>query len=96
MTHVVLAVGLAPGVCANVKVDVLLPTGGAAGTKQPVWQAAACELQVIMQLVVAEVCAKRILSPADAPPAAAIIATPNTTAKLRMTAPAENHSRAAL
>ena len=79
IVQVVLALGLAPGVCANVKVDVVLPTGGAAGVKQPDWQAAACELQVIMQFVVVELCA-------DAPPDAAITATPNTTAKLRMTA----------
>ena len=30
------------------------------GTTQPVWQVAACELQLIMQLVVAELCASRI------------------------------------
>jgi hypothetical protein len=65
----VLAVELAPGawVCA---IAVLVePTGGADGTKQPVWHVAACALQVIMQFVVVEICAKRIFPLADAAPA---------------------------
>jgi hypothetical protein len=35
-------------------------TGALGGTTQVVWQLAAWELQVIMQLVVVELCAKRI------------------------------------
>jgi hypothetical protein len=34
ITHVVLAVGLGPGCCAKVMADVVVPTGGAPGTKQ--------------------------------------------------------------
>jgi hypothetical protein len=34
-------------------------TGAAGGTTQVVWQLAAWELQVIMQLVVVELCARR-------------------------------------
>ena len=85
MTHEVLAVGLAPGVwaCAIV-VD---PGAGAAGRKQVLWQVAACALQVIMQFVVVEVCAKRIFSPADAALAKPATApTANRTAKHRMAA----------
>jgi hypothetical protein len=61
--------------------------GAVPGTTQAVWQAAACELQAIMQLVVVELCAKRIFSAAAAPPAqpATTIAA-NTTAKHRMSA----------
>jgi hypothetical protein len=40
--------------------DVGEPLGAAGGTTQVVWQLAAWELQVIMQLVVIELCAKRI------------------------------------
>jgi len=87
MTHEVLAVGLELGVCARVKVDPVEPTGGAPGTKQVAWHVAACELQVIMQVVVAEVCAKRIFPPADASLAKpATATTANKTAKHRMTA----------
>jgi hypothetical protein len=87
MTHEVLAVGLELGVCASVKVDADEPTGGAPGTKQAAWHVAACELQVIMQVVVAEVCAKRIFPPANASPAKPTTATTaNNTAKHRMTA----------
>jgi hypothetical protein len=85
MTHDVLAVGLAPGVWACA--IVVEPAAGPGGRKQVVWQVAACALQVIMQFVVVEVCAKRIFSPADAAlakPATAIAA--NRTAKHRMTA----------
>ena len=61
--------------------------GAVPGTTQAVWQVAACELQVIMQFVTVEVCAKRIFSPADvsvANPATATMA--NRTAKHRMPA----------
>jgi hypothetical protein len=87
MTHEVLAVTLGPGVCACVKVDVVEPTDGADGTKQAAWHVAACELQVIMQVVVADVCAKRIFAPAETSVAnPAIASTANRTAKPRMTA----------
>jgi hypothetical protein len=57
------------------------------GTTQAVWQVAACELQVIMQFVTVEVCAKRIFPPADASAAEPAIATmANKTAKHRMLA----------
>src|SRR5580704_17119816 len=87
MTHDVLAVGLEPGLWAcTIAVDVG-PTGGAPGTKQVVWQVAACALHVIMQFVVVEVCAKRIFSPADAALAKpATATTANRTAKHRMAA----------
>jgi hypothetical protein len=49
-----------PVVVVELEVDVL-------GTTQVVWQLAACELQLIMQLVVAELCASRI----DLPPLSA-------------------------
>jgi hypothetical protein len=85
MTHDVLAVGLGPGVwdCAI----VVEPADGTGGRKQVVWHVAACALQVIMQFVVVEDCAKRILSPADASPAKpATATTANRTAKHRMAA----------
>ena len=86
MVHDVLAVGLGPGVCAGM--IVVEPIGGAGGKKQVVWHVAACALQVIMQFVVVEVCAKRIFSPADASLAKpATATTANRTAKHRMTAP---------
>jgi hypothetical protein len=49
-------------------VTVAAPVGGAPGTKQLDWHAAACELHTIMQVVIAEVCARRILPGADAAP----------------------------
>jgi hypothetical protein len=85
MTHDVLAVGLGPAVWACA--IVVEPADGAGGKKQVDWQVAACALQVIMQVVVVEVCAKRIFSPADtalAKPATAT--TANKTAKHRMAA----------
>jgi hypothetical protein len=66
MTHVMLAVELGPGAWACAIVDDVEPTGGADGTKQAAWHIAACALQVIMQFVVVEVCARRIFPPADA------------------------------
>jgi len=60
MTHDVLDVALGPGVWAWAIADVVEPTAGADGTKQAVWHVAACALQVIMQFVVVEDCAKRI------------------------------------
>jgi len=87
MTHDVLDVELGPGVWACAIVDVVEPAAGAGGTKQAAWQVAACALQVIMQFVVVDVCAKRIFSPADAAPAKpATAATTNRTAKHRMAA----------
>jgi hypothetical protein len=87
MTHVMLAVALGPGAWACAIVDVVEPTDGAGGTKQAAWQFAACALQVIMQFVVVEDCAKRIFSPADASPAkSATATTANRTAKPRMSA----------
>jgi hypothetical protein len=38
---------------------VAAPLGGEPGTTQAAWQVAAAALQLIMQLVVVEVCAKR-------------------------------------
>jgi hypothetical protein len=79
----VLAVELAPGAWACAIAVLVEPTGGADGTKQPVWHVAACALQVIMQLVVVEVCAKRIFSPADAAPTKPATATTmNRTARM--------------
>jgi hypothetical protein len=40
-------------------VEVAAPVGGVPGTTQAAWQVAACELQLIMQVVVADVCASR-------------------------------------
>ena len=88
MTHDVLAVGLEPGDWACAIAVVVEPTEGAGGTKQAAWQFAACALQVIMQFVVVEVCARRIFSPAGAALAKpATATTANRTAKHRMTAP---------
>jgi hypothetical protein len=87
MTQVMLAVELGPGAWACAIVDVVEPTAGAGGTKQAAWHIAACELQVIMQLVVVEVCARRIFSPADASLAKpANATTASRTAQHRMTA----------
>ena len=87
MTHDVLAVGLAPGAWACAIADVVEPRAGAGGRKQLVWQVAACALQVIMQFVVVELCAKRIFSPADASLAKpATATTANRTVQHRMTA----------
>jgi hypothetical protein len=87
MTHVMLAVELGPGAWACAIADVVEPTAGAGGTKQAAWHIAACELQVIMQLVVVEDCAKRIFSPADASLAKpTTVTTASRTAQHRMTA----------
>jgi hypothetical protein len=88
MTHDVLDVALGPGLWAWAIADVVEPTAGAGGTKQATWHIAACPLQVIMQLVVVEDCARRIFSPADAALAKpATATTTNRTAKHRMAAP---------
>ncbi len=50
--------------------------GGAPGTTQAAWQAAPCELHVIMQVVTVDVCANRIFSAAIAPVWLPKIATP--------------------
>ena len=84
MVHEVLAVGLAPAI---VVVEVVEPLDALDGTRQALWQVAACPLQSIMQFVSVELCARRIFPPADAPPAKASIAnTANATANHRMTA----------
>ena len=55
----------------------------APGTTQVVWQAAACELHVIMQLVTVELCAKRIF-PALATAVASMAAPhPNSASKIK-------------
>jgi hypothetical protein len=83
ITHDVLAVGLEPGAWACAIPVLVEPTVGAGGTKQLAWHVAACALQVIMQFVVVEVCAKRIFSPADAAPAKPATATTmNRTARM--------------
>jgi hypothetical protein len=80
MVHVVLAPRLTPGACACSSDGVVEPTGGVGGTKHAAWQVAACELQIIMQFVVVEVCA-------DAVPAhSTVAATANIMANHRMTA----------
>jgi hypothetical protein len=85
MTHDVLDVGLGPGVWACA--IVVEPAAGAGGTKQAAWQVAACALHVIMQLVVAEDCARRIFLSADAALAKPTTATTaNRTAEHRMAA----------
>jgi hypothetical protein len=82
--HEVLAVELAPAI---VVVEVVEPLDALDGTKQALWQVAACPLHSIMQFVSVELCARRIFLSADAPPAKASIAnTANTTANHRMTA----------
>jgi hypothetical protein len=97
MTQVMLAVELGPGAWACAIVDVVEPTGGADGTKQADWHIAACALQVIMQFVVVEVCARRIFSPADASlTKAAATTTANRTAQHRMTASTGLQSPSAL
>ena len=87
MTQDMLAVELGPGVWACAIAVVVEPTDGAGGTKQADWHIAACELQVIMQFVVVEDCAKRIFSPADASLAKpTTVTTASRTAQHRMTA----------
>ena len=82
ITHVVLAPVLTPGACAANSGGVVEPSGGAAGTKQVDWQVAACELQVIMQVVVVEDCADATLAHAAVPAAADITANHRITAGL--------------
>jgi hypothetical protein len=61
---------------------------GTPGTRQVVWQVAACELHSIMQAVTFPDCASLILSPAIAPDAVADIAiAARKNAKLRITPP---------
>jgi hypothetical protein len=55
---------------------VAAPVGGVPGTTHVVWQVAACELQAIMQLVTAEVCARRILPAASPLECQIVIANP--------------------
>jgi hypothetical protein len=49
-------------------VEVAALVGGVPGMRHVVWQVAACELHVIMQLVTVEVCARRIVAAALAAP----------------------------
>jgi hypothetical protein len=71
--------------------------GAVPGTTQAVWQAAACELQAIMQFVTVKLCAKRIFPAADASLAKpATATTAKRTAKHRMTAPIGLQSPASL
>ncbi len=80
--HVALAVALVLGAVAVVSVD-----DGLGGTTHADWQVDPCELQPIMQLLTAEVCASRIGPAAHAPPAIALIASAATKiVKPRMTA----------
>lgn len=79
MVHVVLALALVPGACAANSGGVVEPTGDVAGMKQAAWQVAACELQVIMQFVVVDVCA-------DAAPAHPAVAAAASNTNHRMTA----------
>ena len=58
--------------------------GGVPGTKQVVWQLAACELQAIIQLVTVEVCAMRIFRQAAAAELQFPIANPPNTMTNRM------------
>jgi hypothetical protein len=80
MVHVVLAPKLGPAVCACRSGGVVVPTGGVGGMKHADWQVAACELQVIMHVVVVNVCAEAASTPA------AVAATANTMPNHRMTA----------
>lgn len=68
-------------------VAVAAPVGAVPGTTQALWQVAACELQLIMQLVVVELCARRtVLLPLAAEEAAVNATTTNpdkTILKLR-------------
>ena len=97
MTHDVLDVALGPGAWAWAIADVVEPTADADGTKQAVWHVAACALQVIMQFVVVEDCAKRIFLPADPSLAKPTTATTaNRTAKHRMAASTGLQSPSAL
>jgi hypothetical protein len=82
---VVLAVLLGLGV----EVVWLVPSGIGVGTRQVLWQFAACALQAIMQVVTVEDCANRIFRSADAPLAAAavIAATARTIANFRISPP---------
>jgi hypothetical protein len=93
MVHEVLAVELAPVIVVVDVVDDVEPLDELDGTKQALWQVAACALHSIMQFVSVELCARRIFPSADAPPAkvsiankASIAKTANTTANHRMTA----------
>jgi len=47
-------------------VEVAAPVGGVPGTTQFDWHAADCALQSIIQFVVVELCASRVISAADA------------------------------
>jgi hypothetical protein len=83
MVHVVLAPRLAPGACAARSGGVVEPSGGVGGRKQADWHVAACELHVIMQFVVVEVCADAPLTHSAIAAAANIMANHRMTTDLR-------------
>jgi hypothetical protein len=87
MMHVVLAPVLGPGACAANSGGAVEPSGGDGGRKQADWQVAACELHVIMQFVVVEVCADA------APTSPAIAETATAKANHRMTAGLQSRPR---
>lgn len=94
MMHVVLAVGFGPEVGGVTDVE---PMGGGGGTTQVDWHDAACALQLIMQFVVADVCANRIFPRAAASPIIAAAATKaHNAASQRMSCPPRPRSRIAM
>jgi hypothetical protein len=64
--------------------------GGVPGTTQAAWQAAPCELHVIMQIVTVDVCASCIFSAAMTPVWLAKIAAPKITTPARASAALDN------
>jgi hypothetical protein len=67
------------GLAVALLVMVAAVVGGAPTTRQDDWQLAACVLQIIMQLVTVELCAKRTFSAANTPVGIATIANAKTT-----------------
>jgi hypothetical protein len=80
MVQVVLTAVFVPGDCAAKSGGVVEPSAGDPGSKQADWHVAACELHVIMQVVVVELCAHATPTPP------AVAQTVNITADHRMTA----------
>jgi hypothetical protein len=93
--HVVVAMALGVGVLPVLD-DVDEVDDCALGTTQFVRQVAACELQVIMQFVSVELCARRMFPSAAAPPAAAalIAATAASIQKPRIVPPRAKNTSA--
>ena len=85
--HDVLAVALLPVVAA--------PLGGEPGTTQPAWQVAAVALQLIMQAVVVELCARRsdLLLLAAAAPAPITVASNSKTQTASAARTPSSHSK---